>query len=390
MNFDYTEEQTLIKDSIARYLQNNYSLDQRREYAASETGFSAEHWGQYAELGWLAIPFAEEFGGFGGSAVDDMVIMEEIGRGLALEPLLESVILFGGLLASGPDASHFENDIAALLAGQLHGGLAHNEHDNRYALNEVSCSAVLQGSDYLLNGKKIAVANGHAADKLIISARTAGDAGDTAGITLFCVDAQATGISRQAYPLMDGHRAANITLENVVVDSDRIVGELHHGYALLERASERGMLALCAEAMGIMEKLLQTTVAYTQTRKQFGVPIGSFQALQHRMVDMFIACEQTRSMLLRAACTEDRARQEEQPDTAAALREEARKDTLALKALVARAGKLVGDEALQLHGGIGMTDELDVGHYVKRLLRINATLGDEDYALREFAHASLG
>lgn len=390
MNFDYSEEQTLIKDSIARYLQGNYDIDKRREFTDSAAGFSGECWAQYAELGWLAVPFPESCGGFGGTAVDDMIVMEELGRGLALEPVLESIILFGGLLAGGADAGRFEEEINGLIGGALQGALAINERDSRYCLNSVSSTATLKGEHYLLDGEKIAAGNGHIADKLIVSARTAGETGDESGITLFLVDANTQGISRSEFPMMDGKRAANIRLEQVAVDSGCIVGELHHGLAPLQEVVQRGMRAQCAEALGIMEKLLHTTVAYSQTRKQFGVAIGSFQALQHRMVDMFIACEQTRSLLLRAACTSDNARSAETDQQRSTLASDAQRDTLALKAMVAKAGKLVGDEALQLHGGIGMTDELDVGHYVKRLLRINATLGDEDSALRDYASLALG
>ncbi|MGB5326271.1 MAG: acyl-CoA dehydrogenase family protein [Pseudomonadales bacterium] len=389
MNFDYSEEQTLIKDSIARYLQKHYAQDARRGYASSDAGFSPEHWAKYAELGWLAIPFAENLGGFGGGAVDDMIIMEEIGRGLALEPFLDAIILFGGLLASGAGAARFEQEIAALIAGELQGALATSEQGSRYNLASVSTTARLDGDHYLLNGEKVAVSNGHIADKLVISARTAGEHSDRSGITLFCVDANAKGVERNAFAMMDGHRAANIRLDEVSVGSDRIIGELHHGHELLQHISARGMLALSAEAMGIMQTLLHTTVTYTQTRKQFGVSIGSFQALQHRMVDMFIACEQTRSLLLRAVCTRDSIDGADKDAKRRELQTEAGRDAFALKAMVARAGKLVGDEALQLHGGIGMTEELDVGHYVKRLLRINSTLADEDFALRALAAHTL-
>ncbi|NND39287.1 MAG: pimeloyl-CoA dehydrogenase small subunit [Pseudomonadales bacterium] len=315
--------------------------------------------------------------------------MEELGRGLALEPFIDSIVLFGGALAGGADATRFEQDIAALISGELQGALAISEPGNRYELNEVGTQAKLDGDNYIISGEKIAVSNGGSADRLVVSARTAGQPSDTSGISLFCIDANEDGVSKQAFAMMDGHRAANIRFDDVRVSSASLVGELHHGHALLRDVVERGMLALCAEALGIMDKLQQTTVAYTQTRKQFGKAIGSFQALQHRMVDMFIACEQTRSLLLRAACTGHSAQTTDDEAQRSELNANMRKDIYALKSMVARAGKLVGDEALQLHGGIGMTDELDIGHYVKRLLRINSTLGDEDFALREYAALSL-
>ncbi|MDG1663571.1 MAG: acyl-CoA dehydrogenase family protein [Pseudomonadales bacterium] len=390
MNFDYSEEQNLIKDSIAKYLQNNYDFDTRKKIAASELGYSNEHWQQFAELGWLAIPFAEDLGGFGGNAIDDVIVMEELGKGLALEPYLATVIMIGGLLADGPDASRHEQDIAAIIDGSLQGAVAFTEAQSRYELADVKTTALLNNGKYILNGEKVVVANGQAANKLIISARTAGEQSDTTGITLFYVDASADGLSKRGYPMMDGHRVANITLSDVAVDSKNIVGELHHGHDNLARAIDRAIIATAAEALGIMEKLLHTTVAYTQTRKQFGVAIGSFQALQHRLVDMFINVEQTRSLLLRAACSNVEAQQVSDPNTCEELLRKSKQDTLALKVMVAQVGKLVGDEALQMHGGIGMTDELDVGHYVKRLLRINTMFGDEDYSMQAFAKGSLG
>ncbi|MBT8149308.1 MAG: pimeloyl-CoA dehydrogenase small subunit [Pseudomonadales bacterium] len=390
MNFDYSEEQTLIKDSIARYLQKDYPFDARREIARSETGYSKQHWQQFSELGWLAIPFAEELGGFGGNAIDDVIIMEELGKGLALEPYLATVILFGGLLASSADAAQHEQLITGIVDGSLQGALAYTEVQSRYALDDLQTTAALNGTDYVLNGEKIAVANGHTANRIIVSARTAGSPIDRNGITLFCIDANAKGVDRESYAMMDGHRVANIKLSNVTVGSNQIIGELHHGYALLANTIQRGTVAACAEALGIMEKLLQTTVAYAQTRKQFGVAIGSFQALQHRLVDMFIACEQTRSLLLRTACASSKAHAEIEPGKRSELLALAAKDAAALKAMVSDAGKLVGDEALQMHGGIGMTDELDVGHYVKRLMRINAQFGDYDHALRDYASQVFG
>ncbi|NNC54536.1 MAG: pimeloyl-CoA dehydrogenase small subunit, partial [Pseudomonadales bacterium] len=224
MNFDYNEEQTLIKDSISRYLQNNYTLDNRREYAQSANGFSKEHWAQYAELGWLAIPFAEALGGFGGDAIEDMLIMEELGRGLALEPFVDTIVLFGGTLAASADAARFEQDIASLIAGDLQGALAINEPGNRYALHQVATQARLDGDDYIIRGEKIAVGNGSCAQRLIVSARTAGEAADQAGISLFCIDTDATGVNKQEFALMDGHRAANFRFDDVRVSSKQLVG----------------------------------------------------------------------------------------------------------------------------------------------------------------------
>jgi len=377
MNFDYTEEQNMLKDSVARFVQDQYDFDARCKNAALDDGFSRENWSTFAELGWLSVPFAEEHGGFGGSVIDTMLLMEEFGKGLVLEPFLSTVVLFGGLLNKGGSASQQDNNIGAIIDGSLQGAVAFNERQSRFELSDVKTTASETSNGYSLSGEKTVVFNGLVADKLIVSARTSGAQSDHAGISLFMIDANAEGVSKASYRMMDGQIVANISLENVAVSAEAVVGQVGEGLGLLQSVVSEAIVAVGAEAVGIMDKLHSTTVEYTKTREQFGVAIGSFQVLQHRMVEMFMECEQVRSILYRAACS------------VAGQQQDAEKDVLALKVLIGRAGKLVGDEALQIHGGIGMTDELDVGHYTKRLMMINTLFGDADYAQQKFATLSV-
>ena len=371
MNFSLSEEQSQIRDSIARFVQENYSFDQRNAVVAQEHGFSAQHWQQFAELGWLSIPFAEAFDGFGGGPVDTMVLMQEFGRGLVAEPYLATVLLFGGLLQAGASEALKSDYIPRIIAGELHGAFAYLERQSRYVMTDITTRAEKSGDQWVLNGHKTVVLNGGAADKLIVAARTAGQQADEDGITLFLVDAAAEGVERTLYRMTDGQEAANISFNNVTAES--VIGSEGEGYALMAPVVEAARLAVCANALGAMESLNAQTLEYCKTREQFGVAIGSFQALQHRMVDTFGACENVKSLLYRAVC----AAQDNDED--------ARRSLLALKVMVGRAGKLIGGEAIQLHGGMGMTDELSVGFYVKRLMIINTLFGDADYHQQLFA-----
>lgn len=380
MNFDLSEEQNILKDSVARFVADHYELETRRGYVAQEQGFSAENWAQFAELGWLSVPFAEEHGGFGGGAADLMVVMEELGKGLAVEPYLATVVLFGGALqAGGNDAQ--KAMIESIIDGSLHGALAFHERNSRYELSSVCTTASSNSDGFALNGEKTVVMNGGAANKFIVSARTSGNTNDADGISLFLVDRDASGVELNTYSLMDGQRVSNVSLSNVQLSDDALVGEEGKGMAILEAVQAQALVALAAEAQGAMQVLVDSTVEYSKTRKQFGVSISTFQVLQHRMVDMFVACEQARSMMLRTVCSIDEdATNRDEADIARNLH--------ALKVMVGRSGKYIGDEAIQIHGGMGMTDELAVGHYVKRLMTINRTLGDADYHLAKFADLS--
>jgi len=373
MNFDYSEEQTLLRDSVTRFVQDQYDFETRRHIVSEDSGLKADNWKTFAELGWLSIPFSEEHGGFGGSVIDSAMLMEEFGKGLVVEPFIATVLLFGSLLNKGNNSQLQQDYIGKIIEGQCQGAFAYLERQSRYELSDIKTSATSNGDNYTLNGEKTVVFNGAHADTIIVSARTNGQQTDENGITLFLIDANAAGIEKTVYNMMDGQLVANITFSNVDVPATQIVGEVDKGYSLIKAVIDEAMVAVSAEALGVMEKLKDTTVEYAKTREQFGVTLGSFQALQHRMVDMFMSYEQTKSLLFRAMCSlaEDSA--------------EAEKNILALKVMVGRAGKHIGSEAIQLHGGMGITDELDIGHYVKRLMMINTLFGDADYQQQRFS-----
>jgi len=371
MNFNLSEEQTMIQDSVARFVQDNYAFEQRNATVALQHGFSTEHWQQFAELGWLSIPFAEEYGGFGGGPVDTMVIMREFGRGLVAEPFLPTVLLFGGLIQAGASEELKNELIPQIVAGELQGAFAFTERQSRYAITDVKTRARQDGVSWLLNGEKTVVLNGAAAEKLVVLARTSGEQSDENGLSLFLVDSHAEGVTTTTYRMTDGREAASIVLENATAEA--IIGGPGGGYELMNPVLDRAMLAVAADALGAMESLNAQTLEYLKTRKQFGTHIGSFQALQHRMVDMFAACENTRSLLYRAVCTLDAAD------------EDAQRSLLALKVMVGRAGRKIGGEGIQMHGGMGMTEELSVGSYVKRLMIANTLFGDADYQQQKFA-----
>ena len=372
MNFDFTEEQVMLRDSVARFIQDDYDFDTRRAIADSDDGFSREKWQMFAELGWLSIPFAEEHGGFGGNAVDVMVVMEQLGKGLVVEPYLATVLLFGNLLQKGGTEALQAAYIPGIIDGSCLGAFAYLERQSRFELADVKTAAVADGDGYTLNGEKVVVLNGANAKQIIVSARTSGEQCEESGISLFVVAADAPGVEKLSYRMMDGQLVANLTFNDVRVTADQLVGELDGAYPLIETVVTEANLALAAEALGIMEQLNAKTLEYTKTREQFGVAIGSFQALQHRMVDTFMAYEQTRSLLYRAVC----AITDEQEDVTAAVH--------ALKVMVDKSGKQIFAEAIQLHGGMGLTDELDIGHYSKRLMMINTTFGNGDYHQAKF------
>ncbi len=372
MNFDFTEEQVMLRDSVERYMREDYDFEKRRAIADSEQGMSAKHWQTFAELGWLSIPFAEQHGGFGGSAVDTMLVMEEFGKGLLLEPYLATVLLFGAALQKSGNQSAQEAIIPGIIDGSCLGALAYLERQSRFELADVKTSAAATADGFVLNGEKVVVFNGANADQLIVSARTSGEQSDENGISLFLVSAQAAGVQRCSFRQMDGQRVANIVFDNVGVAPDALLGELDGGFEILTAVAMEANLALAAEALGIMGQLNAKTLEYTKTREQFGVPISSFQALQHRMVDTFMDYEQTRSLLYRAVC----ALTNGEEDAVTAIH--------ALKVMIDRAGSRIYGEAIQLHGGMGLTDELDIGHYAKRLMMIITTFGNGDFHQAKF------
>jgi len=378
MNFDFSEEQVMLRDSVARFVQDDYNFDKRRAIAASEEGMSRENWQTFAELGWLSVPFAEEHGGFGGGPVDLMVMMEEFGKGLVLEPYYATVVLFGGLLRMAGSEAQQARYIPGIIDGSVLGAFAYLERQGRYELADLKTSATAGGSGYVLNGEKVAVLNGANADTLIVSARTAGEQCDRDGISLFLVPADAAGVERVGYRMMDGQKVANIRFSDVALEADALIGELNSGLQVIEKLMLEAIVALGAEALGLMGQLNAKTLEYAKTRQQFGVAIGSFQALQHRMVDTFMSYEQAKSMLYRAVCALDNGD------------DQVRREVHALKVMMHKCGKHIFEEAIQLHGGMGITDELDIAHYAKRLMMINATFGDGDFHQAQFSALSYG
>lgn len=373
MDFSYTEEQQMLRDSIARFVQNDYDFDQRVRLVKSETGYSREHWQLFAELGWLMVPFSEADGGLGGSATDLMVVMEELGKGIVVEPLLATAVLAGGLIAAAGSAEQKEQLLGRVMAGELQLAFAYAEPQSRYQLEDVATSAHWVGDCWMLNGHKAVVLNGPAAEIIIVAARTAGNPTDVEGISLFLVDAASDGVRRKTYRTQDGGRGAEVYLDNVRVPANSLLGTEGEALPVINQVINRATLAVCAEAVGAMEVLLRKTVEYSKTRIQFGVPIGSFQALQHRMAEMFIEHQQAKSIVLMAAMQIDKGGVA------------ADKAVSAMKSRIGRAGRKVGQEAIQIHGGIGVTDELDVGHYFKRLTMIELLFGNRDFHTRRFA-----
>jgi hypothetical protein len=372
MNFDFSEEQVMLRDSVARFVQDDYSFDERRRIAATDEGMSREHWKTFAELGWLSVPFAEEHGGFGGGPVDVMVMMEEFGKGLVLEPYFATVILFGNVLQKAGSAEQQADIIPRIIDGSCLGAFAYAERQARYVLSDVRTTATPDGDGFVLEGEKVVILNGANADTLIVSARTSSEQSDEQGLSLFLVDANADGVERVVYPMMDGQRVANVTFRQVRLPASALLGESDQAFPVIERVALESCVALAAEGLGIMGRLNAKTLEYTKQREQFGVPIGSFQALQHRMVDTFMSYEQTKSLLYRAVCALEK--EDEDPT----------RDIHALKVMLDRAGRHVHSEAIQLHGGMGLTDELDIAHYAKRLIMLNAMFGDGDYHQARF------
>jgi alkylation response protein AidB-like acyl-CoA dehydrogenase len=371
MNLAFTEEQRLLAESVARFIEKEYGFEARAKWRDGELGWSRDNWRRFADLGWLAAPFAEADGGLGGGPVEAAIVMEGIGKGLVVEPYLASVVLGGGLLASGGRRDLVEK----IVAGELHVSLAYVERQARYDLADVETTAARQGAGFVLKGQKGVVFNAAAADWLIVPARTAGAPRDRAGITLFLVPKGAKGLSLRPYRTVDGQRAAEVTLDGVAVGGEpSLVGELDRGLAPLEAAIDRAAAAVCAEAAAIMNLMTWTTRDYLKTRHQFGVPLSSFQALQHRNADMFVLAEQATGMAYMAAV---KASTRDPAERARAVS--------AAKAWIGKNGRKVGQEAIQMHGGMGMTDELPITHFFRRLTMIDTQFGDAAWHRRRFA-----
>ena len=376
MDFSFTEEQTLLRNSVSKFLADNYAFEAFKKISRSDSGWSREIWKQLAELGLMAAPLPEAYGGLGGGPVDTMVVMEEFGRALVVEPYAQTVVVGGGFVNHGGSEAMKEEWLGKIAAGDTVMASAFAEAQGRYNFADLTTTPKKQGAGYVLNGAKAVVLGGPFADTLIVTARTAGAQRDAKGVTVFLVDRNSRGISSRDYPTIDGLRASEITFENVEVPAANVIGTLDDGLGLIERVTDEAIAAHASEAVGAMKVLLDTTVEYTKTRKQFGVPIGKFQVLQHRMVDMFMNYEQSASITLMVTLKLGESEVERKKAASAA------------KVQIGKAGRFVGQQAVQLHGGMGMTDELNVGHYFKRLTMLDTLYGNIDHHLKRYA--SLG
>jgi len=372
MDFTFNEEQSLIQDQVDQFVQKEYDWETRQALSNSDLGFGEDNWKKFADLGWLGICVSEDSGGFGGSSIESMLIMEAFGKGLVVEPFLETVIMSGGLIDDHGSDEQKSSVLEPAIAGEMHLALAYAEPQSRFNLSDVVTEAKSDGDNFILNGYKSVVMNGPSADKIIISARTSGAQLDENGISLFIVDANSDGLNKTNYKTVDGRRASDLTLENVSVSKNNLIGEQDKGFEILDSSIDKAILAISAEAVGAMEVLYKTTVEYTKTREQFGTAIGKFQVLQHRMVDMFMEYEQCKSLLYMATMKYEEGA------------EDAKKAISGLKYQVGKAGKFIGQQAVQLHGGMGVTDELNVGHYFKRLTTVGTIFGNTDYHLKKY------
>ena len=372
MDFTFNEEQTLIQDQVDQFVQKEYDWETRQSLSNSDLGFGEDNWKKFAELGWLGISVSQESGGFGGSAIESMLIMEAFGKGLVVEPFLETMIMSGGILDNHGSDQQKSSVLEPAIAGEMQLALAYAEPQSRFNLSDVVTEAKEKDENFILNGYKSVVMNGPSADKIIVSARTSGSQMEEEGISLFIVDAGSEGLNRTNYKTVDGKRASDITIENLSVPKENIIGQINSGFKILDSAIDTAILAISAEAVGAMEVLYKTTVEYTKTREQFGTAIGKFQVLQHRMVDMFMEYEQCKSLLYMATMKHEEGSAD------------AKKAISGLKYQVGKAGKFIGQQAVQLHGGMGVTDELNVGHYFKRLTTVGTIFGNTDYHLKKY------
>ncbi|HEY4370526.1 MAG TPA: acyl-CoA dehydrogenase [Burkholderiales bacterium] len=376
MDFSFSGEQQQLRNSLRRYLAREYSFEARKKIVHG-AGVSDAAWAGFAELGLLGVTVPEAHGGFGGNGMDLLVVMEEFGRGLVVEPYFATAVLGAALLRFGGDAgagAHAQALLPQVADGSLKLAAALGERQSRHELFNVACTATTQGGGYVLDGAKTVALHGAQADRIIVSARTGGAQRETAGLTLFVIGRDTPGITVSDYRTIDGMRAADLTLGNMAVGADAVLGRPGEAWGVIERAAEVGVAALVAEAVGAMDALHEATLEYLKTRQQFGMPIGRFQVLQHRAVEMFMEIEQARSLAYLAAVKLDG--------------EDAHERARAIHAAKARAGraiKFVGQSAIQMHGGMGMTDELPASHWFKRISMIEATLGDTDHHLAAFA-----
>ena len=376
MDIQLTEEQELLRSTIQRFLREQYDFDQRRKIVATDEGWSRRHWKSFAELGLCAAPFQESSGGLGGGSLATMIVMQEFGRNLVVEPYFETIVLAGGLIEDVASPEQRQEFLPKIMEGEAIWALAWAEGRSRYDFNNVTTTARRQGDKFVLSGTKAAVVGAPWADKLIVSARTSGGPRDRVGVSLFVVDRHSPNLHLQSFKTIDGRRAAELTLMDVEVPVSQVLGIEGEGVVALEACRDRAIAALCAEAVGAMSVLNSATLEYSKARKQFGVALGSFQVLQHRMVDMFIALEEAISLTQHLNLS------------LAAQEPNGSKLASGAKSKVGYAARFVAEQAVQLHGGMGMSDELNVGHYFKRISSINVQFGDPTYHLMRYAQQS--
>ena len=377
MDLSLSDEQKQLQEAAERFVRDKYAFDSRRKIAATEKGFLPENWAQMAELGWLGVPLTEAEGGYGGP-IETMILMEQFGKGLVLEPFLPTAVIGGGLLARAGSQAQKDSLLAPMMEGKKQFAFAWLERQSRYKLADVSLKATKEGAGWSLSGHKGVVYNGPSADCIFVLARTSGGAREEKGLTLFAVDAKAKGLSRRDYPTQDALRASELTFDKVSVGADAVVGTVDGAFPIVEDAVDRAIVALCAEAVGCMDAINAATLEYIKTRKQFGVPIGKFQVLQHRMVDCFTNAQEARSMTLMASLKID--------DKDPIVR---RKAASGAKVQIGKSGKFCGQSAVQMHGGMGVTDEMAVSHYFKRLTMIDLMFGNQQHHLTRYSNLAM-
>ena len=372
MHFELSEEQTLLENMVTSFVRDDYNWETREKIVKTEEGWKPENWSKFAELGLLSVPFSENHGGLGGTAVDSMIVMEQFGKGLVVEPFMPSILLSGKLISKLASESQANDIIPKIMEGGSRYVFAYAEPQSRFDLSDVKTSAVKDGESYTVNGFKSVVFGASMATHIIIAARTSGDQRSEDGITLFMADIKSDGITLQTYPTIDEYRASEVVIENLKISSDMILGEVDKAYETIEEVIDLATIAACSEAVGVLQILKDSTVDYCKQRKQFGQPISKNQAIQHKLVDMMIEYEQAKSILY-AAVTADLN------DTV-----QRKKSVSAAKARIGQSIKFVGETAIQLHGGMGMVDEYMISHYFKRATMLGVLFGNVDFHLKRF------
>lgn len=372
MHFELTEEQTLLENMVTAFVRDDYNWETREKIVKTEEGWKPENWSKFAELGLLSVPFTEDHGGLGGTAVDSMVVMEQFGKGLVVEPFMPSILLSGNLISKLANESQANEIIPKIIEGESRYVFAYAEPQSRFDLSDVKSSATKDGDEYTLNGFKSVVFGASMATHIIIAARTSGDQRSEDGITLFLADIKSNGITLQTYPTIDEYRASEVVIENLKISSDMVLGEVDKAYPVVEEVIDLATIAACSEAVGVLQVLKDSTIDYCKQRKQFGQPISKNQAIQHKLVDMMIEYEQAKSILY-AAVTADLSNADER-----------KKAVSGAKARIGQSIKFVGESAIQLHGGMGMVDEYMISHYFKRATMLGVLFGNVDFHMKRF------